>query len=134
MNGNRQGVSGEMSESRIDYVLIFKSMPVPALLLTPEYVIIGANNAYEEISGRSREELAGKSIFDAFPDNPSEPGCTSTANLRDSLSRACESGERDVMALQRYDVEEPGNPGEFVERYWCTVNAPVVGPDGATTI
>jgi len=120
-----------MSESLIDYVLIFKNMPVPALLLTPDCVIIGANDAYEEISGRSRAELTGKSIFEAFPDNPAEPGSTDTANFRDSIRRACQTGERDVMALQRYDVEVPGDPGEFAERYWCPVNAPVTGPDGS---
>ena len=123
-----------MPKSLIDYVLVFRNMPVPALLLSPDYVIIGANEAYEEISGRSLEALEGQSIFAAFPDNPSEPGATGTSNLRDSLDRACESGNCDVMALQRYDVEEPGNPGEFVERYWCPVNAPVVGPDGSTTM
>jgi len=120
-----------MPESLIDYVLVFKNMPVPALLLTPDYVIIGANDAYEQISGRSAEELEGQSIFEAFPDNPSEPGATGTSNLRDSLHRACQCGDRDVMALQRYDVEVPGSPGEFVERYWCPVNAPIAGPDGS---
>jgi hypothetical protein len=30
----------------------------------------------------------------------------------------------------RYDVEVPGRPGVFEQRYWCPVNAPVFGPDG----
>jgi len=34
------------------------------------------------------------------------------------------------MPLQRYDVEVPERPGTYMERYWCTTNAPVPRPDG----
>ncbi|HUZ56131.1 MAG TPA: PAS domain-containing protein [Streptosporangiaceae bacterium] len=100
-----------MSEPQVDYVSVFQNLPVPILLLTPDYLIIGANSAYENISGKSRMELIGRSVFEAFPDNPSEPGATGTRNLGESLRRAAETGQRDVMALQRYDVEVPGRPG-----------------------
>ena len=32
--------------------------------------------------------------------------------------------------IHLYDVEIPGRPGAFEERYWSPVNTPVVGPDG----
>jgi serine phosphatase RsbU (regulator of sigma subunit) len=41
-----------------------------------------------------------------------------------------QSGVRDAMALQRYDVESAQRPGQWEERYWSPVNAPVLGPDG----
>lgn len=42
-------------------------------------------------------------------------------------------GETDVLALLRYDVEVPGRPGVFEERYWNAVNAPIPAPDGTVT-
>jgi PAS domain S-box-containing protein len=123
-----------MPKSQIDYTAVFKNLPVPVLLMAPDFIMIDANYAYEQISGKSRDELAGQSVFDAFPDNPSEPAATGTLNLGASLRRAAETGERDVMALQRYDVEVPGHPGVFCERYWCPVNVPVTGPDGELTM
>lgn len=123
-----------MPGSSIDYQSVFDNLPVPVLVLAPDFVIVGANRAYEQISGRSLAELAGRSVFEAFPDNPSEPGATGSTRLGDSLRRAVQTGQRDVMALQRYDVQVPGSPGVFEERYWCPVNVPVVGPDGQVTM
>ncbi len=123
-----------MSGLRVDYMSVFQNLPVPILLLTPDYVIISANSSYENITGKSDKELAGRSVFEAFPDNPSEPGATGSRNLGESLRRTAETGERDVMALQRYDVEVPGRPGVFQERYWCPMNVAVRDPDGEVTM
>jgi PAS domain-containing protein len=119
-----------MMSAEIDYMAIFHCLPVPIMVMTPDKVITDVNRAYCEISGRARAELIGRSVFDAFPDNPSEPGSTGSANLNASLTRVSETGECDVMALQRYDTEAADSPGEFTERYWCPVNAPVFGTGG----
>ena len=119
-----------MSGAQIDYGSVFHHLPVPILLMTPEQVIADANQAYCDLTGRACAELVGRTVFEAFPDNPDEPGATGAANLGASLSRVAETGEADVMALQRYDVEVPGTPGEFRERYWCPVNAAVLGTGG----
>ena len=123
-----------MSESQVDYKSVFQNLPVPILLMAPDYTIAGANSAYENISGKSCRDLIGHSVFEAFPDNPSEPAATGSRNLRESLRRAAETGERDVMALQRYDVEVPGRPGVFQERYWCPMNVPVTDSGGQVTM
>ena len=119
-----------MSGAQIDYRSVFHHLPVPVLLMTTDQVIADANQAYCDLSGRTCDDIVGQFVFEAFPDNPEEPGATGSANLRASLSRVAESGEPDVMAVQRYDVEVPGTPGEFRERYWCPVNAPVLGAGG----
>ena len=48
--------------------------------------------------------------------------------------RVVADGERDTMALQRYDVEYPDRPGRWEKRYWSPVNAPVLGPDGEVAL
>lgn len=88
------------------------------------------NLAYLKKAGRRREDLVGRYVFDAFPDNPADPGATGVANLAGSLQRVLATGESDLTELQKYDVEEPDNPGQFARRYWSQLNAPVLDADG----
>ncbi|MFI8287565.1 PP2C family protein-serine/threonine phosphatase [Streptomyces sp. NPDC085614] len=99
-------------------------------LLTPGLRYADANEDFQRLSGRTRDQLVGRHLFDVFPDNPNDPAATGVRNLEASLKRVLETGERDSMALQRYDVESLDRPGEWEERYWSPVNAPILGPDG----
>ncbi len=122
-----------MAES-IDYGAVFQSLPTPVLLLAPDFAVLDCNAAYTRISGRTADELRGVNIIAAFPDNPDDPGATGTTNLGESLRRCLTTGEADVMALQRYDVEVPASPGDFAERYWCPVNVPVKDAEGSVVL
>ncbi|MCU7826436.1 PP2C family protein-serine/threonine phosphatase [Kitasatospora sp. DSM 101779] len=114
----------------IDYGSVFRALPGMVALLTPDLVYADANDEFLQLSGRRRDQLVGRYLFDVFPDNPNDPEATGARNLAASLHRVLETGERDSMALQRYDVESLDRPGEWQERYWSPVNAPVLGPDG----
>jgi len=105
--------------THIDYYSVFQNLPTPALIISPDLLMIDANRGYERITGRSREDLIGGNILAAFPDNPAEPSSLSSSYLGDSLRRVLETGEPEVLPLQRYDVEAAGSPGMFTERYWC---------------
>ncbi|MFG2797120.1 PP2C family protein-serine/threonine phosphatase [Streptomyces pseudovenezuelae] len=113
-----------------DYRAVFQALPGMVALLTPELVYADANEEFLRMAGRRREEVVGRYLFDVFPDNPNDPASTGMRNLAASLGRVLETGERDAMALQRYDVEVPGRPGVWEERYWSPCNAPVLGADG----
>ncbi|MFD0164383.1 PP2C family protein-serine/threonine phosphatase [Streptomyces decoyicus] len=119
-----------MSAFPIDYAAVFQALPGAALLLTPQFVIADANEALLRRAGRERHELIGRPLFDVFPENPGDPDASGMRNLRASLERVVATGARDSMALQRYDVEAPGRPGTFEERYWSPVNVPVLDADG----
>ncbi|MGC0342474.1 PP2C family protein-serine/threonine phosphatase [Streptomyces sp. SLBN-8D4] len=121
-----------MSESFTDpdYEAVFQALPGMVALLTPELVYADVNEEFLRTAGRRREEVVGRYLFDVFPDNPNDPASTGTRNLAASLRRVLETGERDAMALQRYDVEVPDRPGVWEERYWSPCNAPVLGADG----
>jgi PAS domain S-box-containing protein len=120
--------------SEIDFEGVFRALPGAIMLLTPDMVTVEVNEAYLGVSGRKREELLGRNVFELFPDNPSDPDATGNRNLKASMCRVVQEGEPDSMALQRYDVEVPGRPGVYEERYWSTVNAPVLGPDGTVAL
>ena len=44
-----------MTEPQIDYVAVFQNIPIPALLLTPGFVIADVNLAYLRAAGRTRD-------------------------------------------------------------------------------
>ncbi|TDU80268.1 SpoIIE family protein phosphatase [Streptomyces sp. KS 21] len=123
-----------MAEAGIDYAAVFQALPGMVALLTPELVYADVNEEFLRMSGRTREQLVGRYLFDVFPDNPGDPSANGVRNLRASLQRVLTTGERDTMALQRYDVESVERPGEWEERYWSPVNVPVLGPDGRVVV
>jgi PAS domain S-box-containing protein len=123
-----------MTGPEIDYAAVYRQLPVPVLLMTPEFVIADANIAFLQTMGRTREELLGRSVVDAFPANPSDPGATGVRNAVASVHRVLATGEPDPMEFQKYDIEKPGSPGLFDRRYWSAVNAPVSGPDGRVVL
>ena len=119
-----------MEDKAIDYETVFQCLPGMVALLTPELVYVDANEDFQRLSGRDRDQLVGRYIFDVFPDNPNDSAATGMRDVRASMLRVVATGERDTMALQRYDVEDPVQPGQWEERYWSPINAPVLGPDG----
>ncbi|MEU9091632.1 SpoIIE family protein phosphatase [Streptomyces sp. NPDC048428] len=123
-----------MAEAGIDYAAVFRALPGMVALLTPDLRYADANEDFQGLSGRTREELVGRHLFDVFPDNPGDPAATGSRHLEASLRRVLATGERDTMAMQRYDVESTQRPGEWEERYWSPVNAPVLGPDGQVVL
>ncbi|MEV0220055.1 SpoIIE family protein phosphatase [Streptomyces sp. NPDC050704] len=128
--GNDVEVGGEVD---IDFAEVFQALPSPVMLLTPGLVIVDANRALLKVSGRGLDELRGRVLFDVFPDSPSKQA-TGVRTLRTSLERVLATGERDTMALQKYDVEVPDRPGVFEERYWSPVNIPVLDAEGRVSL
>lgn len=115
---------------QVDFHAAFEALPTGVALLTPALVYVEANPAYLRLAGRRREELIGRYIFEAFPDNPHDRSATGTRNLATSLRRVASTGQRDAMAIQRYDTQPPGEPGVWHERYWSILNVPVLDSGG----
>lgn len=119
-----------MTKPRIDYQAMFAVTPSPCLVLDTDLVSVDANEAYLRATGRTREELIGRPIFDVHPDNPADPEAHGVRNLTASLERVLSLKEPDTMALQKYDVPVSGRPGEWQVKWWSPINTPVLGPDG----
>ncbi|WP_369244596.1 PP2C family protein-serine/threonine phosphatase [Streptomyces sp. R41] len=123
-----------MTDAGIDYAAVFRALPGMVALLTPQLVYADANEEFLRMSGRTREQLIGRHLFDVFPDNPNDPTATGMRNLEASLTRVLATGERDSMALQRYDVQSVEQPGQWEQRFWSPINAPVHDPDGKVVL
>ncbi|MFC4586500.1 PAS domain-containing sensor histidine kinase [Sphaerisporangium corydalis] len=114
----------------IHYEAVFRDGLAPLLLLTPDLVVVAVNDSYLKTTGWTRADLLGRPIFTAMPRDPHDPDLRGLKALRASLEQVAATGEPSAVALQRHDVEVPGRPGTFEERYWSAVNSPVFDPGG----
>jgi signal transduction histidine kinase len=120
-------------ETKVDYEAVFNGLIAPFAILSPDLLIMQANDAYLRATGRGREELIGRPVFYSFPANPDaggDPDAQGVEPLRASLERVLSTGKGDTMPLLRCRLPRGDRPGEHEERYWYLVNTPVPGPDG----
>lgn len=117
---------GRVSELELDLGVVFRTSPNPYVILSPEFEILDMNAAYLAATGRTREALIGRSMFEAFP-APEEP----QRLLRQSLEAAVRTRSRDTLALIRYPVaRSAGDAAPDESLYWSATHTPILGPDG----
>jgi len=116
-----------MEGMQLQFRSLFESLPGLYLVLTPDLKIAGASDAYLAATMTTREQILNRQLFEVFPDNPDDPSANGVSNLRASLDRVLKNAAPDIMAIQKYDVRQPG--GAFEERFWSPVNSPVLGMD-----
>jgi PAS domain S-box-containing protein len=110
-----------------DFQTLFQSAPGLYVVLTPDFKIVAATDAYLRATMTNREDIVGRGIFDVFPDNPDEPQPGSSSSVRASLERVLKWKVADTMPSQRYDIAKPESEGGgFEERYWIPINWPVL--------
>ncbi|WP_022826298.1 PAS domain-containing sensor histidine kinase [Hymenobacter norwichensis] len=119
-----------MPVSSLDLLPVFNAQPGATLLLSPDWVIVGASDDYLAATLTERDVLVGQHIFDAFPDNPETPEANAVANVRASLEQVLATKQPHEMAPQHYDVPDPARPGRFVERHWQPRHTPVLDAQG----
>jgi sigma-B regulation protein RsbU (phosphoserine phosphatase) len=114
------------------FEVVFSSSPDPYLLLSPDFTIVGVNDAYLKATMTDRDLIVGRPMFEVFPDNPDDPNATGVRNLRASLERVVATASADEMPIQTYDIRTPG--GGFEIRYWKPLNAPVLNAVGKVDV
>nr|WP_246429664.1 PAS domain-containing protein [Prosthecomicrobium pneumaticum] len=110
--------------------MIFGTAPNPYVVLDRQFVIVAMNAAYLAVTGRRREDIVGRGIFEAFP---SDPASDSHRQLRTSLENVLRHKAPDHLPLIHYDIALPDGSG-FEERYWSATHAPLFGRDGEVAL
>jgi PAS domain-containing protein len=108
----------------------FETSPMAHLILTPDLTIVAANASYRTMMGSPLDQMVGRFLFDAFPDNAEAPSTTDRRSVTDSFHRALIRGRPETLALIRYDIA--GADGVLRERYWRTEASPIRDEDGST--
>ena len=115
-----------------DYHRLFDELPGLYMILNTDLTINTVNKAYARATLIDQAKVAGRPLFEVFPDNPDDPGADGVNNLHASLKRVLETRRADTMAVQRYDVRGPS--GAFEERYWSPINLPLLAEDGGVVL
>jgi signal transduction histidine kinase/DNA-binding response OmpR family regulator len=120
-----------MAVDLVDFRALFETVPGCYLVLDPDLRIVAVSDMYLAATMTRRNEILGRGVFEAFPDNPDDDGATGVANLSASLERVRTSLRPDAMAVQKYDIQRPAERGGgFEARYWNPFNSPVVDENG----
>ncbi|HUC83043.1 MAG TPA: PAS domain S-box protein [Flavisolibacter sp.] len=118
-------------QNAIDFRSVFNSLPGSNILVMPDaprFTIHAVSDAYLQSTGRSRDDLVGKGLFEAFPNNPDDPNSTSEKMVRASLEYSLHHKEKHFLPLQRYDILTAD--GSYDVRYWLSSNRPVLTENG----
>lgn len=115
----------------LDFQALFQHSPNSYMVLDRELRFVAANDAYLQVTGKRRDELIGRNVFDQFPHDPADPANDSAALLRQSLERVLATGRADVIAFIRYRVPraEDGD-GEVEDRFWSATHTPILDEQG----
>jgi PAS domain S-box-containing protein len=114
------------------YKDIFNNTPAAILVMltdAPSYTIIDVNDAYLTSTNTTRETLVGKSVFAAFPGNPTDEVSKNIERTIFSFEQAITHKKPHTMSNYRYDIPIRGTD-EFEERYWTTTNIPILDEQG----
>ncbi len=116
----------------LDLVALINASPFPYLLLSTDFVILGANDAYLCLTGRTREEIVGGGLFDVFPVDPAMLPDRGLTTIQASLQRVLNTRRPDHLALVHYNIPRRTSEGksEFEERYWSLIHTPVLDAQG----
>jgi signal transduction histidine kinase/DNA-binding response OmpR family regulator len=114
-----------------DFRTLFESAPDSYYVLSPDFTILAASDAFLRASMTKREDIVGRGLFEVFPGNPDDPSNTGVSNLRDSLESVLKHRVPHTMVVQKYDIPRPDSVGGgFEQKYWSPVSYPVFGVDG----
>ena len=120
---------------QVDYAAAFKHLPGAVALLNPEFVILDVSHGFLDAAGCGIDEVLGRNIVEAFPENPNDPDDTGPRDLQASLECcAREPASPTSISPIRYDVEDRVHPGEFEQRYWAVADMPVCAADGQVSM
>src|SRR4051794_13854590 len=124
-------MSSAVNVEATDFQAIFEAMPGSFIVVRgdePEFTVLAVSDELLQLTATRREEVLGKSIFIAYPENPQATQVTGPSNLRISLENALRYKRPDHMPIIRYDVKNA--VGIFEERYWRASSKPVLNKEG----
>ena len=116
----------------VEYDAVFAALPTPYIVMTPDLVIAACNDAYLATVGRTREDLVGQHVMQAFPPTPDALDASGVSRVQLAWEQVRDTGKALTMPLQKYDI--PDGAGGMTERFWSLTSIPVFGDDGQVAL
>ncbi len=99
---------------------IFAVVPTPLLILDTDKIIVGMNDAYLHTTNRTREDLVGRHVFEAFPESGER-----LKMFEDAFTKAL-SGEENKLIEVPYSIPRPASEGGGVKQiFWTCIQTPI---------
>ena len=111
------------TKARPDYAQLFEAMPGQYMILDRDLIYVEANPAYCASTERTREEIVGRYVFEAFP-----PTGEGGRQIEESLRRVLATGVTETLPLAAYPI--PTADGGFRMKYWSCVHMPLFDENG----
>jgi PAS domain S-box-containing protein len=112
--------SGAAGLSDVDFRRLFDAAPTPLMVMDRDLRIVTANRAYLAVTRRRLSDIAGRYVFDAFPESEEH-----TAPFRRGFERAL-AGEASTVTTEPFAVPRPPEEGGgFQELVWTCAHTPV---------
>ncbi|MCY1043493.1 response regulator [Corallococcus sp. bb12-1] len=119
-------------QAPFDFQKLFELSPNPYMLLDRDLRYVTANAAYLRVTASRLEDLVGRNVFEAFPNDPEDPANASLRMLRDSFFRVLSDRVLDTLALIPYRVPRLTDAGATVveDRFWSATHTPLLDAAG----
>lgn len=115
-----------MPNQAIDFQALFYRLPTPYMLLDADLRFVDMNEAYLAVTARQREDLIGRFVFDAFPEESQRRGKFEAA-FRQALS-----GEANSLIREPFSIPVPDALGGGIrEIWWNCHHIPVMNAVGS---
>src|SRR3954465_313687 len=91
-------------------IKIIEALPGAHLLILPDapkFTMVAASDDYFVSRNKTKADIAGKGIFERFPENPDHPNQSRTA-LTASFQKVIKEKKKDKLDPIRYDLEIDG--------------------------
>jgi two-component sensor histidine kinase len=119
----RKTRAARVTKARPDFAQLFEAMPGQYMILDRDLVYVEANSAYCASTERTREEIVGRYVFEAFP-----PTGEGGRQIEESLRRVLETGVAEALPLAAYPIPLPD--GGFRMKYWSCAHLPLFDENG----
>lgn len=119
----------------IDLVAAFDASPNPYMLLDAQLRYAGMNQAYLDVTHRTREALLGQPVMQAFDAGPGEEAPENAKQLAASFEKVLTTGQPDHLAVLHYPIpiEQADGTVAYDNRYWSCTHTPIKDAEGRVT-
>ena len=116
---------------QFDAFQLFEATPSMNVLFLPDepyYSIVAITDQMLQYLNLKKENIIGKSPFDAFPASPKDPDFTGHKNIKASFEYVRLHKKPSEIKVQRYDIALAN--GDYKEIYWQVINYPIFDREG----
>ncbi|MEO0981794.1 MAG: histidine kinase dimerization/phosphoacceptor domain -containing protein [Pseudomonadota bacterium] len=121
-----------VSTSPTQWLALLDALSMPATIFDRDLVFLGQNTAHEAMTGTRRQDIIGRSMFDAFPPEPGPHAPSAEEAIRASVDRVWSTREAHTLPVQEHALQD--ETGAWQAYSWKITHAPIIENGAVTAI